>query len=92
MSVIEINNNLDPDNDVSDKDLKITADITSTTSWESNLQLEVELGDPGGIDYVSDRLEFRINGVCSCFVEASGSGPARCGHKVDIVLERLLHR
>lgn len=40
--VIAINDKLDADNEVTDKSLKITADIASTTSWESNLQLAVE--------------------------------------------------
>ncbi|MCW5203062.1 AAA family ATPase [Desulfobulbus sp. US4] len=39
--VIAINEKLDADNEVTDKSLKITADIASTTSWESNLQLAV---------------------------------------------------
>jgi putative ATP-dependent endonuclease of OLD family len=37
-----INAGLDADNKVTDKDLKITADIASTTSWESSLQLAVD--------------------------------------------------
>ncbi|MCD4654317.1 AAA family ATPase, partial [bacterium] len=40
--VIEINQNLDSENEISDKSLKITTDVTSTTSWESNLQLAVD--------------------------------------------------
>jgi len=39
--VIAINDKLDADNEITDKSLKITADIASTTSWESNLQLAV---------------------------------------------------
>lgn len=37
-----INETLDADNDVTNKSLKITADIASTTSWESNLNLAVD--------------------------------------------------
>jgi putative ATP-dependent endonuclease of OLD family len=40
--VIAINDKLDADNEVTDKSLKITADIASTKSWESNLQLAVD--------------------------------------------------
>ncbi len=40
--VIAINKKLDADNDVTNKSLKITADIASTTSWESKLQLAVD--------------------------------------------------
>ena len=40
--VVEINKNLDANNDVTNKSLKITADIASTASWESNLQLAVD--------------------------------------------------
>lgn len=40
--VIAINDKLDTDNEVTDKSLKITADIASTKSWESNLQLAVD--------------------------------------------------
>lgn len=39
--VIAINDKLDADNEVTNKSLKITADIASTTSWENNLQLAV---------------------------------------------------
>jgi putative ATP-dependent endonuclease of OLD family len=40
--VIDINKKLDAENDVTNKSLKITADIASTTSWESKLQLAVD--------------------------------------------------
>jgi len=40
--VVAINSNLDADNEVSNKSLKITADIATTTSWESGLQLAVD--------------------------------------------------
>jgi len=40
--VVAINAKLDADNEVTDKSLKITADIASAKSWESNLQLAVE--------------------------------------------------
>lgn len=40
--VVAINETLDADNEVTDKSLKITADIDSTRSWESNLQLTVD--------------------------------------------------
>jgi len=40
--VIDINSKLDADNEVSNKSLKITADIATTTSWESGLQLAVD--------------------------------------------------
>ncbi|MEY8870097.1 ATP-dependent endonuclease [Meridianimaribacter flavus] len=40
--VIEINNGLDAENDVTSKNLKITTDIGSKTSWESNLELTVD--------------------------------------------------
>jgi len=40
--VIAINDKLDADNEVTDKSLKIIADIASTKSWESNLQLAVD--------------------------------------------------
>ncbi|WP_024771762.1 ATP-dependent nuclease [Aquimarina macrocephali] len=40
--VVAINNNLDAENDVTDKSLKITADIGSKTNWESNLELTVD--------------------------------------------------
>ncbi|GAB1270286.1 AAA family ATPase [Aurantivibrio infirmus] len=40
--VIAINKKLDADNVITDKSLKITADIASTTSWESSLQLAVD--------------------------------------------------
>ncbi len=40
--VIAINKKLDADNEITDKSLKITADIASTKSWESNLQLAVD--------------------------------------------------
>jgi len=39
--VVAINSKLDASNEVSDKPLKITADIATTTSWESGLQLAV---------------------------------------------------
>jgi len=42
VDVIAINNKLDADNEVTEKSLKITADIASTTSWESNLQFAVD--------------------------------------------------
>jgi predicted ATP-dependent endonuclease of OLD family len=40
--VIEINNKIDADNEISNKSLKITADIATNTSWESGLQLAVD--------------------------------------------------
>lgn len=40
--VIAINEKLDADDDVTNKSLKITADIASATSWENNLQLSVD--------------------------------------------------
>lgn len=40
--VVAINDALDVDNDITNKSLKITADIASTTSWESNLKLTVD--------------------------------------------------
>ena len=40
--VVAINNGLDADDEISGKNLKITADITSSASWESNLQLTAD--------------------------------------------------
>lgn len=40
--VVAINNGLDVDNDITDKSLKITADIGTKSSWESNLELTVD--------------------------------------------------
>lgn len=40
--VIAINDGLDADDEISSKNLKITADITSNASWESNLQLTAD--------------------------------------------------
>ncbi|MEM1438728.1 MAG: AAA family ATPase [Pseudomonadota bacterium] len=40
--VIKVNESLDVENEVTDKPLKITVDIDSTRSWESNLQLAVD--------------------------------------------------
>ncbi len=40
--VVAINEKLDAKNDITNKTLKITADIASNTSWESNLQLAVD--------------------------------------------------
>ncbi len=40
--VIAINEKLDADDNVTKKTLKVTADIASSTSWESNLQLTVD--------------------------------------------------
>jgi predicted ATP-dependent endonuclease of OLD family len=40
--VVVINNNLDSENDITNKSLKITANIGGSTNWESNLQLAVD--------------------------------------------------
>jgi len=40
--VVAINKGLDAEDEISDKNLKITADITSNASWESNLQLTAD--------------------------------------------------
>ena len=40
--VMRINDNIDSENEISEKSLKITADIGSVNSWESSLQLAVE--------------------------------------------------
>lgn len=40
--VVAINDDLDVENDITNKALKITANIGATTSWESNLQLAVD--------------------------------------------------
>ena len=40
--VARVNSNLDPTSDITDKTLKITADISSTKSWESGLKLSVD--------------------------------------------------
>lgn len=40
--VVAINDGLDADDKISGKNLKITADITSNASWESNLQLTAD--------------------------------------------------
>lgn len=40
--VIAINSKIDADNEISNKALKITADIATNTSWESGLQLAVD--------------------------------------------------
>lgn len=41
-AVVAINDNLDTANEITKKKLKVTADIASTTSWESSLQLAVD--------------------------------------------------
>ena len=41
-AVVAINDNLDTANEITQKTLKVTADIASTTSWESSLQLAVD--------------------------------------------------
>lgn len=41
-AVKAINDNLDTANEITKKSLKVTADIASTTSWESSLQLAVD--------------------------------------------------
>lgn len=40
--VIAINSKIDADNEISNKSLKITADIATSNSWESGLQLAVD--------------------------------------------------
>lgn len=40
--VVEINEGLDSNNEITDKSLKITADIGSKTSWESSLELAID--------------------------------------------------
>ncbi len=40
--VVSINDNLDIENEITDKSLKIIADIDTATSWESNLNLSVD--------------------------------------------------
>lgn len=40
--VIEINDGLDSKNDITDRSLKITADIGTRANWESNLELAVD--------------------------------------------------
>ncbi|KAA3607990.1 MAG: ATP-dependent endonuclease [Planctomycetota bacterium] len=41
-SVQEVNSQLDIDNDVTDKDLSITADVAGDSSWEANLQIALD--------------------------------------------------
>lgn len=41
-AVVAINDNLDAANEITQKSLKVTADIASTTSWESSLQLALD--------------------------------------------------
>ena len=41
-SVLEINSELDSDNVVTDKELSIAADISGGSSWETNLQIELD--------------------------------------------------
>jgi len=40
--VKEINSNLDSDDEITEKDLSVVADISSSNSWERNLQLAVD--------------------------------------------------
>ena len=74
--VIAVNNDLDTNNQISNKNLKITADTTSTASWESSLQLtadEIAFGHVGkgeqGQIQIKLALANKSNGVDIVMVE-----------------------